>query len=563
MVPGSIPGKGKKTSGEKGGGPSDLPIGSPQGGQQTSEEFYSNIPVELNMSEVLVDANVKRGLGSKTAIYFGDETYDYRWLQESSNQVANGLTFLGLEIENRYMILLHDCPEFVCAFLGGMRIGAIPVCVNTMLDMNTIQFMIEDSRAKVLITTTEHYEKIKPFRNQLRHLRHIILVNTKGVEPAGIDLRSDVHVWSKLMATAKKTFLVEKTYKNDIGLWLYSSGSTGRPKAAVHMQHDILATTDLYAKQILGIGEDSICFSASKLFFAYGLGNSLTFPLRWGGATVLYPDKPTPDGIFNLLERFKPTHFFGVPTLFAAMLASPGAKDHDLSFLRCIVSAGESLQPAIFQQWKETYGQEILDGIGSTEMLHIFISNRPGEVMPGSSGKLVPGYEARIVDDDWKDVPDGNIGNLLVKGESMAVLYWGRHKKSSKVMLGDWIMTGDLYSRDKDGYYYYAGRSDDMLKVGGIWVSPVEVENAIAELPEVLESAVVGNPDESDLIKPKAYVVLKQGNEATDALMDKIKEHVKKRTSKYKYPRWVEFVQELPKTATGKIQRFKLRKDKN
>lgn len=563
MAPGSIPGKGKKANEDTKSIPHDLPEGSPQGAVPNPDEFYSNIPVELNMSEVLIDANVKRGLGSKVAIYFGDETYDYRWLQETSNQVANGLTFLGLEIENRYMILLHDCPEFVCAFLGGMRIGAVPVCVNTMLDMDTIRFMIADSRAKVLITTAEHYERIKPFRNQLRHLRHIVLVQTKTEKTPGIDLLSDVHVWSGLMETAKKTFMVEKTYKNDIGLWLYSSGSTGRPKAAVHMQHDILATTDLYAKQILGIGESSLCFSASKLFFAYGLGNSLTFPLRWGGATILYPDKPTPDSIFKMLQRFRPTHFFGVPTLFAAMLASPGAKDHDLSFIKCIVSAGEALQPAIFKQWKEMFGQEILDGIGSTEMLHIFISNRPGEVRPGASGKLVPGYEARIVDDDWKDVPDETIGNLLVKGESMAVLYWGRHKKSSKVMLGDWIMTGDLYSHDKDGYYYYAGRGDDMLKVGGIWVSPVEVENAIAELPEVLESAVVGHPDESDLIKPKAYVVLKQGAVASEALKERIQSHVKTRTSKYKYPRWVDFVQELPKTATGKIQRFKLRKYKN
>jgi len=409
------------------------------------------------------------------------------------------------------------------------------------------------------VTGPELYQKVAPILDELKHLKAVILVPRAGEDLSWVSALPRVHSWRELISCYRKTQVSARTYKNDIALWLYSSGSTGRPKGTVHLHHDILTTTDLYARQVLGIDENSICFSASKLFFAYGLGNSLTFPLRHGGATVLFPDRPDPESVFEVIEKYRPTHFFGVPTLFASMLASKGAGKRDLTSLRTVISAGEALQPAIFHKWKETYSQEIVEGIGSTELLHIFISNRPGKVRPGSTGKIVPGYEARIVDDAGKDLPGGTTGNLLVKGESMAVLYWGRHKKSAKVMLGDWLATGDMYSRDEEGYYYYQGRSDDMLKVGGIWVSPVEVENAIMELPEVLECAVVGRPDDDGLVKPKAFVVLKAGFQPSEALTQQIQEHVKKTTSKYKYPRWVEYLSELPKTATGKIQRFRLR----
>jgi benzoate-CoA ligase len=524
------------------------------------DDFYSRIPVELNMCDILVDENIRQGRGENVAIRYQDDRITYRELLEMVCQAANALDGLGLDIEHRYMILLHDCPDFVAAFLGGMRLGAVPVCVSTMLSVENYRFMFEDSRSRVLVTNTELYDKLKPVLPGLQYLKAVILVPRTGEDISWVSAVRKVHEWNGLMTYMKKTRPIARTYKNDVALWLYSSGSTGQPKGTVHMHHDIITTTDLYARQILKIDQDSVCFSASKLFFAYGLGNSLTFPFRWGATAVLNPDRPTPEGTFAVIEKYRPTHFFGVPTLFASMLASKDAEKRQPSSLKIVVSAGEALQPAIFARWKEMYGQEIVEGIGSTEMLHIFISNRPGEARPGSSGKLVPGYEARIVDEAGRDVPFGSTGNLLVKGESMAVMYWGRHKKSSKVMLGDWLATGDMYSTDKDGFYYYAGRSDDMLKVGGIWVSPVEVEGAIMELPEVLECAVVGSPDDEGLVKPKAFVVLKQSYNPSDELTCKIQDHVRNTTSKYKYPRWVEYLPELPKTATGKIQRFKLRR---
>ena len=524
------------------------------------DDFYSRIPVELNMCDILVDENIRQGRGQRTAILFEDRVLTYDWLQENVCRAANAFDDMGLDIEHRYMILLHDCPEFVVSFLGGMRLGAVPVCVSTMLGVDYYRFMFEDSRSRVLVTNTELYEKLRPVLPELQYLKAVILVPRANEDLSWVSAVRKVHEWNGLMSYMKKVRPVARTYKNDVALWLYSSGSTGQPKGTVHMHHDIITTTDLYARQILGIDQNSVCFSASKLFFAYGLGNSLTFPLRWGGASVLNPGRPTPEGTFDIIERYRPTHFFGVPTLFASMLASNDARKRSLSSLKMVVSAGEALQPAIFARWEEMFGQQIVEGIGSTEMLHIFISNRPGEAKAGSSGKLVQGYEARIVDDEGHDVLDGITGHLLVKGESMAVLYWGRHKKSSKVMLGDWLATGDVYTRDADGFYYYAGRSDDMLKVGGIWVSPVEVEGAIMELPEVLECAVVGSPDEEGLVKPRAFVVLKKGSVPSEELTRRIQEHVKRTTSKYKYPRWVEYLPELPKTATGKIQRFKLRR---
>ena len=523
------------------------------------DQIYDKLPVEFNAATVLLDDHIKSGKGDKVAVYYCDDTYTYKQLLDRSNQAANALSDLGLEIENRFLILLHDCPDFITSFLGGMRIGAVPVPVNSLLSAEDYRFMLNDSRAKVLVTNAALYDKIKPIRSELNGLRHIVIVPREGDDLSWTRSLDDVHDLNELIDKADKNFQVAKTYKNDVGLWLYSSGSTGKPKGTVHLQHDIMVTTDLYAKNILGIDSDSICFSASKLFFAYGLGNGLTFPLRWGGASVLYPDKPTPKGMFECIEKYKPTHFFGVPTLFAAMLAVDGAEKYDLSSVKAIVSAGEALQPALFNKWKETFGQEIVEGIGSTELLHIFIANKPGDVKAGATGKIVPGYEARVVDTDYNDVPIGEVGNLIVKGESMAPFYWGRHKKSAHTMVGEWMWTGDMYRRDEQGWFYYAGRSDDMLKVGGIWVSPAEVEGAIMEMDEVLECAVVGHPDEEKLIKPKAFVVLKQGFEGSDDLKSSIQNHVKTSIGKFKFPRWVDFVDDLPKTATGKIQRFKLR----
>jgi len=398
-------------------------------------------------------------------------------------------------------------------------------------------------------------------QGDLPYLRDLVVISE--TEGARIPFKQKYKRASADIKTANTT-------KDDVGFWLYSSGSTGSPKGAIHSQGDMLATSEGYAKSILNIGEDDIIYSAARMFFAYGLGNSVYFPMYAGCSVVLNPQPPKPDGVFKYMEKYRPTIFFGIPTLYGQILEyqkkldkEKGAKadpnDHVFSSVRICVSAGEALPPEIYHRWKERYGIEILDGIGSTEMGHIFISNRPGEVKPGSTGKPVPGFELRLVDDDGNDVPQGDAGTLLVKGGSAAQAYWRKRDKSRKTMIGEWINTGDKYYMDEDGYYWCSGRSDDMLKVGGIWVSPIEVENCLLEHPAVFENAVVGTNDQEGLTKPKAFVILREGYEASKELEEELKKWVLDRLAKYKYPRWIEFVKELPKSSTGKIQRYKLR----
>jgi benzoate-CoA ligase len=340
-------------------------------------------------------------------------------------------------------------------------------------------------------------------------------------------------------------------------MWNYTSGSTGTPKGAVHLQHDMITITDLFVKPVLGMRADDICFSASKLFFSYGLGNSLYFPFRFGAATVLWPERPEPEKVLQVIEKYRPTFFFSVPTLYARLLRVE--KKYDLSSLRICLSSGEPLPPALFHQWKEKFGQELLDVVGSTEATHDFLANRPGRAKPGSSGEVTPAFEAKIVDEEGKEVPVGQVGNLLVKGDSNSPYYWNKHEQTKRTMLGEWLKTGDTYYRDEEGYYWYCGRSDDMLKVGGMWVSPIEIENTLLEHPAVLEAAVIGQADQDGLFKPKAYVVLKPEHQGSEKLKEELQSLVKTRLAPYKYPRWVDFVEDLPKTVTGKIQRFRLR----
>jgi benzoate-CoA ligase len=459
-------------------------------------------------------------------------------------------------METRIMLCLLDSIEFPTAFLGAINAGIVPIAANTMLTTEDYRFMLEDSRARALVVSAALLPKFEPILDDLPFLEHIIVSGTDAA--AGTDAPGRLH-WQTLVNQAATRFEPAPTTCDDACFWLYSSGSTGTPKGTVHLHSSLIQTAELYAKPILGIRENDVVFSAAKLFFAYGLGNALTFPLSVGATTVLMAERPAPTAVFRILKQHQPTIFFGVPTLIGAMLASPELPSRHQLAVRVSVSAGEALPAELGRRWSEHFGSEILDGIGSTEMLHIFMSNRPGEVRNGTTGKPVPGYEVRLVDERGNAVAPGELGELQIKGPSSASHYWNQRARSLTTFVGEWTRAGDKYSVDADGYYTYGGRSDDMLKVSGMYVSPFEVEAALMTHADVLEAAVVGDVDDEDLVKPRAFVVTKPGVAVSDQLADALKLHVKERLAPFKYPRWIDFVAELPKTATGKIQRFKLR----
>ena len=515
------------------------------------------IPDQFNAATAFLDRNLAEGRGTKTAVYFEGNAYTYAQIAELANRVGNALLDLGVDMEQRVALLLLDSPQFAAGFFGAIKIGAVPVPVNTTLRPNDYVYMLNDSRARVLLIHSVVWSQIQQILPELKYVRHIVVV---GLEQDGTKDTATLHDFEKWTQKASAELQAAATTKDDSAFWLYSSGSTGFPKGCVHLQHDMTYCTEFYAKPILGIREEDITFSAAKLFFAYGLGNNLYFPFAVGASAVHYPERPLPEDMFKVVQQYRPSIFFGVPTLYAGMLALPDAeKRFDFSSVRICVSAGEALPADILRRWKEKFNVDILDGIGSTEILHIFISNRIGQIKPGSSGKLVPGYEALITDESGHAVKQGEIGNLLIRGDSTAAYYWNKHEKTKDIINGHWIHTGDKYYEDDESFLWYCGRSDDMLKVGGQWVSPVEVEGALIAHPSVLEAAVVGAMDADELVKPKAYIVLNQGYEASEATANELKTFVKGRLASFKYPRWIEFVPELPKTATGKIQRFKLR----
>jgi benzoate-CoA ligase len=511
----------------------------------------SPVPKICNAAVDFVDRHVAEGHADRIAIRCEGRSYSYGEIAALMNRTGNALRDLGVEMESRVFLLLHDSPQFVASFFGAMKIGAVPVPVNTMLRSDDYKHLLNDSRARVLIVEESLWREIEQMRGQLSYLRHVIVVGTAKHNELEFD--SWVAAPSSQLAPAH-------TYADDAAFWLYSSGSTGFPKAAVHLHHDMRYATEHYARQVLELSETDITFSAAKLFFAYGLGNGLYFPFGVGACSILYPGRPRPESVFDIIHRERPTVFYAVPTLYASMLAIPDAeRTYDLSSLRLCVSAGEALPAELFKRWGQRFGTEILDGIGTTEILHIFISNRPGAAKPGSTGVTVPGYETKLVDDQGATVPTGEIGNLMIKGDSICSCYWNQHERTKQTIRGEWIMTGDKYYQDEDGYFWHCGRSDDMLKVGGMWVSPVEVESILFQHAAVLDAAVVGEKDRDGMIKPKAYVVLRQGYSGDELMERELKTFVKDKIAPYKHPRCISFVSELPKTATGKTQRFKLR----
>ncbi len=506
------------------------------------------IPREYNAAHDLIERNLRAGRHRKAAYIDDTGTYTYEELAERVNRCANALLGLGLQPEQRILLCLQDTIDFPTVFLGAIKAGIIPVAVNTMLKAPDYEFMLRDSRARALFVSASLLPGFAPILQQSPHLQHVVVSKGSAHGCASLD---------DLLAQAASRSEAAATCCDDSCFWVYSSGSTGAPKGTIHVHSSLIQTAELYARPILGLRESDVVFSAAKLFFAYGLGNGLIFPLAVGATAVLMAERPTPEAVFARLQRHQPTVFSGVPTLYANMLAK--LPEHGATALRACVSAGEALPREIGERWKRHFGVDILDGIGSTEMLHIFLSNRPGEVRYGTTGSPVPGYQLRLVDDEGRPVPPGQIGELQISGPTRAHSYWNNREKTSQTFQGPWVRSGDKYYIDETGHYVYAGRSDDMLKVSGIYVSPAEVESALIAHPAVLEAAVIGAEDPEGLIKPLACVVLNPSALPSPALAEQLKQHVKSLLAPHKYPRRIEFLAELPKTATGKIQRFKLR----
>jgi benzoate-CoA ligase len=510
-------------------------------------------PERFNFARYLLDANA--GRPDKVAFIDDAGALTYGALAVRAGRLAAALRDAGVKREERVLLLMLDCSDWPVAFLGAMLAGVVPVAVNTLLTADDYAYLLEHSRAQAVFVSGALRPQLKAALTKSDHEVHKVVVSrpTQPLEFGEVDFEAFLERHAPLARPAQ-------THADDPAFWLYSSGSTGRPKGAVHSHANPYWTTELYGKAILGLSEDDVCFSAAKLFFAYGLGNGLTFPLSVGATVILMAERPTPEAVFRRLTGgiggAKPTVFFGAPTGFAGMLASPALPRREDVALRLVSSAGEALPAEIGERFKRHFGVDIVDGIGSTEMLHIFISNRPGKVRYGTTGWPVPGYDIELRGEDGGAVPDGEPGDLYIHGPSAAMMYWGNRQKTRETFQGGWTKSGDKYVRNADGSYTYGGRSDDMLKVSGVYVSPFEVEATLVQHPAVLEAAVIGTPDADGLTKTKAFVVLRSGAHVEEA---ELKSFVKDRLAPYKYPRAIEFVADLPKTATGKIQRFKLR----
>ena len=510
----------------------------------------SGEPSFFNLTDYFVDRHTREGRAAKPALRCAERIRTYGDLSADINRVGNGLLQLGLQEEQRVLLVLPDCPEFIVAYFAVMKVGGTAVPTTTFGRTADYDYFLRESKARILIVHAMAFDEIAPVLKQQRHLRHVIVVG---------ECRTGHISWDEWLTGNSPELSPAETNAEDVAFWLWTSGSTGRPKAAVHLHYDWMHCCRNYAVEILGITPNDTTFSSSKLFHAYGLGNGLMFPFYAGASTILLPSKAQANAVLEVVQKTRPTLFFSVPTLYARMLQEAEKQSYRLGSVRLAVSAAEPLPAEIYRRFRSRFGVEILDGLGSTEVLHMYLSARPGNVKPGSTGTAVPGYKLRLVDMDEREVQPGTIGDLLVAGESTATCYWKRRQLTAERMRGKWFFTGDKYWIDGDGCYWYAGRSDDMFRVSGQWVSPAEVESSLIEHNSVLEAAVVAYRESTELLTPKAFVVVREGVAATPDLARELQEFVKQRITPYKYPRHIQFIDKLPKTAAGKVLRYKLR----
>jgi 4-hydroxybenzoate-CoA ligase len=509
-------------------------------------------PRIYNAAVDMVDRNLTEGRGAKVVFIDPNERLSYAELAGRCNRMANLLTTYAVAREARVALLLLDTVDFPVAFWGAIKAGVIPVALNTLLTSEQYAYILSDSRAQALIVSAPLLAVVRPILGQLPFLKHIF-VSGGEAPPYALGFRAELEQQAA-------SFRAAATCCDETAFWLYSSGSTGMPKGVRHVHSSLMETARLCGQQCLGMREDDLVFSAAKLFFAYGLGNAMSFPMSVGASAVLLPDRPTPELVFRTLKQHQPTFFFGVPTLYAAMLASAqGTRETSSERLRVCVSAGEALPAEVGRAFRARFGVDLYDGVGSTEMLHQYVCNSAAALKYGTSGKPVPGYEIRLINEQGSEVAIGEVGEMLVRGSTHSEGYWNQREKSRTTFEGAWTRTGDKYVRDAEGFFTYQGRTDDMFKVSGIWVSPFEVESALIGHEAVMEAAVVPKEDGDGLLKPQAFIVLKPGRAAANGLIEELKEQVKSKAGPWKYPRWIEFVDTLPKTATGKIQRYKLR----
>lgn len=509
-----------------------------------------DFPERFNMADYFLHNNLEEGREHKVCLYFKDKKFTYAETARMANRTGNALRELGTEIEDRVLIALPDCPEFVWTWFGASRIGAVITMVNPLLPAEDYKYYLEYTRARVAIIDESLIDTFAEAAKTAKHLKNVLVA---GEESGGF------HSFQSTVESLSDECLPADTSRDDIAIWLFTSGSTGHPKGSVHFHHDLPFNTEVFAKRTIGVRENDLTVGVPKLFFGYATGTNLLFPFAVGAATALFSERSTPEKMFEMLERFRPTILTTVPTMINGMLNMEGAAGRDLSSLRFCYSAGEALPVELYNRWKQTFGVEILDGIGSAEMFHIYITNRPGDVKPGSLGRVVDGYEAKIVDAEGREVPTGEMGTLRIKGDSAALCYWQSHEKSKATFAGDWCTTGDQFHVDENGYFWYHGRTDDMLKVGGIFVAPAEIENCMLQHEAVLECAVIGHDAGDGLLKPKAFVVLREAVAQSEGLVSELQEFVKSKLAHYKYPRWIDFAESLPKNDRGKIDKKKLK----